>query len=121
MKASERLSFTYLGKAARGKAKAKTGIGKSDLPGLQGGPRKRDSVSYDPVRAPRLYPDPEEPIHNMPSINSLQRRPFPFRTLSPFEAVGTGANHHSCNDLQSRIGPAEHSVGHWTITRGLSP
>ena len=25
-----------------GKAKAKTGIGKSDLPGLQGGPRKRD-------------------------------------------------------------------------------
>jgi hypothetical protein len=26
------------------KAKAKTGIGKSDLPGLQGGPRKRDLV-----------------------------------------------------------------------------
>ena len=25
-----------------GKAKVKTGIGKSDLPGLQGGPRKRD-------------------------------------------------------------------------------
>ena len=48
-------------KGLRGKAKAKTGIGKSDLPGLQGGPRKRDSVSYDPVRAPRLYPDPEEP------------------------------------------------------------
>jgi hypothetical protein len=30
-----------------GKAKAKTGIGKSDLPGLQGGPRKRDLVSHD--------------------------------------------------------------------------
>jgi hypothetical protein len=44
--ASERLSFSYLGKASRGKAKAKTGIGKSDLPGLQGGPRKRDFVLY---------------------------------------------------------------------------
>jgi hypothetical protein len=41
-----------------GKAKVKTGIGKSDLPGLQGGPRKRDFVLYDKVRAPRLYPDP---------------------------------------------------------------
>jgi hypothetical protein len=41
-----------------GKAKVKTGIGKSDFPGLQGGPRKRDSVFYDKVRAPRLYPDP---------------------------------------------------------------
>ena len=40
-----------------GKAKVKTGIGKSDFPGLQGGPRKRDSVFYDKVRAPRLYPD----------------------------------------------------------------
>jgi len=40
-----------------GKAKAKTGIGKSDLPGLQGGPRKRDFVLHDRVRAPRLYPD----------------------------------------------------------------
>jgi hypothetical protein len=28
-------------KGLSGKAKAKTGIGKSDLPGLQGGPRKR--------------------------------------------------------------------------------
>src|SRR6516164_9469971 len=41
-----------------GKAKVKTGIGKSDLPGLQGGPRKRDSILHDKVRAPRLYPDP---------------------------------------------------------------
>ena len=40
-----------------GKAKVKTGIGKSDLPGLQGGPRKRDFVLHDRVRAPRLYPD----------------------------------------------------------------
>ena len=31
---SERLSFTRLGKAFRGKAKVKTGIGKSDLPGV---------------------------------------------------------------------------------------
>jgi hypothetical protein len=43
-----------------GKAKAKTGIGKSDLPGLQGGPRKRDFGSLYEVCAPRLYPDPVE-------------------------------------------------------------
>jgi hypothetical protein len=42
--ASERLSFTCLGKSSRGKAKVKTGLGKSDRPGLQGGPRKRDFV-----------------------------------------------------------------------------
>jgi hypothetical protein len=46
-----------LGKTSRGKAKVKTGIGKSDLPGLQGGPGKRDFVLTDRVRAPRLYPD----------------------------------------------------------------
>ena len=32
--ASERLSLLHLGKASRGNAKVKTGIGKSDLPGL---------------------------------------------------------------------------------------
>jgi hypothetical protein len=31
-------------KGLSGKAKVKTGIGKSDLPGLQGGPRKRGLV-----------------------------------------------------------------------------
>jgi hypothetical protein len=45
-------------KGLSGKARAKTGIGKSDLPGLQGDPRKRDFVFHDYVRAPRLYPDP---------------------------------------------------------------
>jgi len=44
-------------KGLSGKARAKTGIGKSDLPGLQGGPMKRDFVFHDEVRAPRLYPD----------------------------------------------------------------
>ena len=58
--ASERLSFTCIGKASRGKAKVKTGIGNSDFPGLQGGPRKRDYVSLDEVRALRLYPDSGE-------------------------------------------------------------
>src|SRR5262252_20200 len=52
------LKLRLLRKDLTGKAKVKTGIGKSDLPGLQGGPRKRDSVLYDKVRAPRLYPDP---------------------------------------------------------------
>ena len=42
--ASECLSFHLSRKGLAGKAKAKTGIGKSDLPGLQGGPRKRDLV-----------------------------------------------------------------------------
>ena len=45
-------------KGLTGKATAKTGIGKSDLPGLQGGPRKCDFVLHDKVRAPRFYPDP---------------------------------------------------------------
>src|SRR5215471_6693963 len=37
-------------KGLSGKAKAKTGIGKSDLPGLQGGPRKRDLVTSGSAR-----------------------------------------------------------------------
>ncbi len=44
-------------KGLLGKAKAKTGIGKPDLPGLQGGPRKRDHVIHGMVRASRIYPD----------------------------------------------------------------
>jgi hypothetical protein len=40
-------------KGLSGKAKAKTGIGKSDFPGLQGGPRKRDFVFHDEVREHR--------------------------------------------------------------------
>ena len=51
-----------LWKGLSGNAKAKTGIGKSDFPGLQGGPRKRDFVLYDKVRAPRLYPDSSPPF-----------------------------------------------------------
>ena len=66
--ASERLSFTCLGKASQGKAKAKTGIGKSDLPELQGGPRKRDFGSIARVRAPRLYPDP------LPGVETFARK-----------------------------------------------
>jgi hypothetical protein len=57
-----------------GKAKAKTGIGKSDFPGLQGGPRKRDLV-YDEVRAPRLYPDPrkgDEPPRRESSLGLMK-------------------------------------------------
>ena len=84
-------------KGLRGKAKAKTGIGKSDLPGLQGGPRKRDSVSYDPVRAPRLYPDPEEPIPLGNSTTFASRGTAfvarcPFVALSVLGGGGTGAS-----------------------------
>ena len=43
-------------KGLTGKAKAKTGIGKSDLPGLQGA-RGNVTWFYDQVCAPRLYPD----------------------------------------------------------------
>jgi len=35
------LSFSGNGKAVRGKAKVRTGLGKSDRPGSQGGLRKR--------------------------------------------------------------------------------
>ena len=41
-------------KGLSGKAKVKTGIGKSDLPGLQGGPRKRDCVFGQSARASAL-------------------------------------------------------------------
>jgi hypothetical protein len=44
-------------KGPSGKARGKTGIGKSDLPGLQGA-RGNVILFYDKVRAPRLYPDP---------------------------------------------------------------
>ena len=60
MHVSEHLSLHLSRKGLAGKAKAKTGIGKSDLPGLQGGPRKRDFVFLDQVRAPRFYPDTAE-------------------------------------------------------------
>ena len=40
---SERLSLARIGKTSWGNAKAKTGIGQSDLPGLQGGLGKRDA------------------------------------------------------------------------------
>jgi hypothetical protein len=92
--ASERLSLTCLGQASRGKAKAKTGLGKSDLPGLQGGPRKRDSVSYDPVRAPRLYPDPEEPIFQQ--LTDTIRRPQMWcAVVLPFELQENRRNSRS--------------------------
>lgn len=39
-------------------AKVRTGLGKSDRPGSQGGVRKRDLLSE--VRAPDLYPDNED-------------------------------------------------------------
>ena len=42
MRASASASLSR--KGLSGKARTKTGIGKSDLPGLQGGPRKRDVV-----------------------------------------------------------------------------
>ncbi len=39
---SQCLSFIYSGKAHEGKAKLRTGLGKSDRPGSQGGLRKRE-------------------------------------------------------------------------------
>ena len=48
-----------------GKAKVKTGIGKSDLPGLQGGPRKPDFVVL--TRCARLGSIPTR--WNLPSCH----------------------------------------------------
>jgi hypothetical protein len=39
---SQHFSFTFEGKAERGKATVRTGFGKSDCPGSQGGLRKRE-------------------------------------------------------------------------------
>jgi hypothetical protein len=39
---SQHLSFTSKGKAVRGKATVRTGFGKTDRPGSQGGLRKRE-------------------------------------------------------------------------------
>src|SRR5215831_18418246 len=60
-----------------GKAKVKTGIGKSDLPGLQGGPRKRDFVLRDKVRAPRLYPDSSPPFIPKHLVNGDPTSAYP--------------------------------------------
>jgi hypothetical protein len=39
---SQHFSFTSEGKAVRGKATVRTGFGKTDCPGSQGGLRKRE-------------------------------------------------------------------------------
>jgi len=75
-------------KGLAGKAKAKTGIGKSDLPGLQGGPRKRDFVFRDQVRAPRLYPDP-------PSIACMRRLAYPMHASVTMRDL-LGCKSHGC-------------------------
>ena len=48
----QHLSFIGFGKATGGKAKVRTGLGKSDCPGSQGGLWKRVKK-----RAPYFYPD----------------------------------------------------------------
>ena len=116
--ASECLSLTRLGKASRGKAKAKTGIGESDLPGLQGGPRKRDSVSYDPVRAPRLYPDPEAAAR----LVGVLAGGSPASGTCPVATVvisGGGAGDQSAGspDVKVPVGRAENPV---SSVRGAS-
>ena len=68
-------------KGLSGKARAKTGIGKSDLPGLQGGPRKRDFVFHDDVRAPRLYPDPGNWVRSTRKQSERRRRKRSRRSL----------------------------------------
>jgi hypothetical protein len=44
-----------IGEGARDKPKVRTGLGKSDCPGSQGGCRKRGL--FKEVRAPAFYPD----------------------------------------------------------------
>src|SRR6201982_3302494 len=58
-------------KGLSGKAKVKTGIGKSDLPGLQGGPRKRDLCQLlHGARASALSRPPERGRAAPPGIES---------------------------------------------------
>ena len=79
--AGERLSLIHLGKASRGNAKVKTGIGKSDLSELQGGPRKPDFVVLTRC-APRLYPD-LQPMKPGRSDLTLSTVAFPDLTQRP--------------------------------------
>jgi len=57
--ASERLSFTRLGKAFRGKPRSKPESGNPTFRDCRGARGNVTFVSYHMVRAPRLYPDPE--------------------------------------------------------------
>jgi hypothetical protein len=65
MRASASASLSRKGRS--GKARTKTGIRKSDLPGLQGGPRKRDVVFM--TKCARLGSIPTQP----PSIVGLAK------------------------------------------------
>jgi len=56
--ASERLSFTRLGKAFRGKPRSKPESGNPTFRDCRGARGNVTFVSYYMVRAPRLYPDP---------------------------------------------------------------
>ena len=56
--ASERLSFTRLGKAFRGKPRSKPESGNPTFRDCRGARGNVTFVSYHMVRAPRLYPDP---------------------------------------------------------------
>src|SRR6516164_4520077 len=55
--ASERLSLIHFGKASRGNCQGQNRNREIRPSGLAGGPRKRDLVGYDSVRASRFYPD----------------------------------------------------------------
>jgi hypothetical protein len=55
--ASERLSLIHFGKASRGNCQGQNRNREIRPSGLAGGPRKRDFVGYDSVRASRFYPD----------------------------------------------------------------
>src|SRR6516164_6295966 len=65
MRASASASLSR--KGVSGKARTQTGIGKSDLPGLQGGPRKRDFVFM--TKCARLGSIPTQP----PSIGGIAK------------------------------------------------
>ena len=57
-----------------GKARTKTGIGKSDLPGLQGGPRKRDFVFMTKCARLGSIPTPVNAVAGRPVASLASRR-----------------------------------------------
>jgi len=69
-------------KGLSGKAKAKTGIGKSDLPGLQGGPRKRDFVLGQSARASALSRPRSESSRQAGNGGYSQGKPTAYRDSS---------------------------------------
>ena len=65
----QRLSFLIYGKAVGGQARVRTGFGKSDRPGSQGGPGKRGEM--DGAKRARTAETPKQPSSDLSPARAL--------------------------------------------------